>query len=157
VLKQERDAHAQRGIVDEFGKSLPDCSLLCFFDDEDCQEFKRIMGAQNREFHRPIGDSTPFAGWPDFLIACIFIDDPASFLYSGWLELVPRSFPWRFNQQLPETQFLRIKDDLDGFGVTAMVAVSRVPHIAAAVAHTRRNDAGVAADQILHSPETSAG
>jgi peptide-methionine (R)-S-oxide reductase len=51
-------------------------------------------------------------------------------------------------QQLPETQFLRIKDDLDGFGVTAMVAVSRVPHIAAAVAHTRRNDARVAADQI---------
>src|SRR5215472_7091055 len=60
-------------------------------------------------------------------------------------------------QQLPKTQFLRLKDDLDGFRVTAMVAVSRVRHIAAAVAHTRRNDAGVAADQILHSPETSAG
>src|SRR5215469_2859055 len=60
-------------------------------------------------------------------------------------------------QELPETHFLRIKDDFDGFGVTAMVAVSRVPHIASAVAHTRRNHAGVAADQILHSPETSAG
>lgn len=78
LVKKQREVEVQR-VLDQFGDSLPECRLLCFFDDEDCQEFKLIMGAGNRGFHRPISDNTAFAGWPGYITDCIFRDDPSSF------------------------------------------------------------------------------
>ncbi|MNL71365.1 hypothetical protein D3C87_1965050 [compost metagenome] len=50
-----------------------------------------------------------------------------------------------------------IELDFDRFGVGAMVAIGGVVHIAAGVAHPRGQYAGLAPDQILHAPETTAG
>ena len=80
AVRKQREDEAQRVLV-EFGDSLPDCRLLCFFDDEDCQEFKRILGKGNRGFHRPISDSTAFAGWPEYITESIFVDDPTEFRF----------------------------------------------------------------------------
>jgi hypothetical protein len=80
VAKRQREVEAQR-VLDEFGDLLSDCRLLCFFDDEDCQEFKVIMGQGNRGFHRPITDSSTFAGWPKYITDSIFVDDPTSFWF----------------------------------------------------------------------------
>jgi hypothetical protein len=80
AVKKQREDEAQR-VVAEFGDTLPDCRLLCFFDDEDCREFKRSMGEGNRGFHRPICDSTAFAGWPEYITESIFIDDPMEFWF----------------------------------------------------------------------------
>jgi len=80
VVKKEREEIAQL-VLDEFGDLLPECRLLCFFDDEDCQEFKKDLGEGNRAFHRPISDKSPFAGWPEYITECIFVDDPSSFWY----------------------------------------------------------------------------
>jgi hypothetical protein len=80
LVKKEREEIAQR-VLDQFEDSFRDCRLLCFFDDEDCQEFKRGMGEGNRGFHRPISDRTTFLGWPEYITDCIFICDPSSFLF----------------------------------------------------------------------------
>jgi hypothetical protein len=80
LVKKQREEIAQV-VLDQFGDLIPDCRLLCFFDDEDCQEFKLIMGEGNRGFHRPINDSSAFAGWPSYLTDCIFVDDPSSIWY----------------------------------------------------------------------------
>src|ERR1700676_3002093 len=79
-VKTQREAEGQR-VLDLFGDSLPDCRLFCFFDDEDCQEFKAIMGEGNRGFHRPISDRSAFPGWPEYITGCMFVDDPPSFWY----------------------------------------------------------------------------
>ena len=60
-------------------------------------------------------------------------------------------------KQFPVTQVLRIKDHLNGLGMTSMIAISRVRHLAAAVTDPRRYDARVAPDQALHTPEAPAG
>ena len=39
------------------------------------------MGEGNRGFHWPISDRTAFAGWPQYVTQCIFVDDPTSFWY----------------------------------------------------------------------------
>ncbi len=62
-------------------KDLPDTRLLCFFDDEDCLEFKRLLGQANRGFHRPLSDQAAFAGWPEYVTEQIFFDDPKQFWY----------------------------------------------------------------------------
>jgi hypothetical protein len=60
-------------------------------------------------------------------------------------------------QDRPEVRLGRIIDDLDPFGVIAVVAISRVLHLAAGIADAGADDAGLLADQVLHSPETAAG
>lgn len=60
-------------------------------------------------------------------------------------------------QQLAIADGLRIEGDLNGFGVIAVVAIGRVWHLAAGVAHPGRDHAGIAAQQILHTPEAAAG
>ena len=49
-----------------------------------------------------------------------------------------------------------IEDDLDRFGVSAVIAVGGVGS-PAGIAHPGRQHAVVAANQILHAPETTAG
>jgi hypothetical protein len=73
-VKKQREEITQR-VLDQFGDSLPDCRLLCFFDDEDCQDLKLAtgLGAANRAFHTLISDSTAFRGWPRYLTDCIFV------------------------------------------------------------------------------------
>src|SRR5262245_24022366 len=51
----------------------------------------------------------------------------------------------------------RIKDDLDCFGVSVMIAVGSVRHVAARVADPGRQNAVVAADEVLHAPEAASG
>src|SRR6185437_2930131 len=60
-------------------------------------------------------------------------------------------------EQRAVADLLRIEDDLDRLGVGPVMAIGRVGHVAAAIADPRRNDAGLAADQILHAPEAAAG
>src|SRR6185312_5515443 len=60
-------------------------------------------------------------------------------------------------EQLPVAQEPRVEDDLDRFGVGAVVAISGVPDVAAAVADPGRDDAGHFADQILHAPKAASG
>jgi hypothetical protein len=80
LVKKRREEIAQL-VLDQFGDSLHDCRLLCFFDDEDCHEFKVQLGDGNRAFHRVISDRTAFAGWPEYIRDCILVDDPTSFWY----------------------------------------------------------------------------
>src|SRR6056297_317356 len=51
----------------------------------------------------------------------------------------------------------RIKDDLDSFGMGAVIAVGGVRHIAAGIADARADHPVKLADQILHAPETASG
>ena len=60
-------------------------------------------------------------------------------------------------QQLSKTDDLGIEDDLDGFGMVAVIAIGRIRNLAAAVTHPGRDHAGIAAQQILHAPEAAAG
>ena len=60
-------------------------------------------------------------------------------------------------QQLAIADGLRIESDLNGLGVIAVVAIGRVWHLAAGVAHPGRDHAGIPAHQILHTPEAAAG
>jgi tRNA(Arg) A34 adenosine deaminase TadA len=50
-----------------------------------------------------------------------------------------------------------IEDDLDRFGMGAVIALGRVGHIAARVANPRRHDAIITAHKVLHAPEAAAG
>jgi hypothetical protein len=86
-VAEQREGDARR-VLDQFRDALHDCRLLCFFDDEDCQEFKRIMGERNRGFHLPISDKTAFPGWPEYVTQCIFVDDPTSFWYKRMFDHV---------------------------------------------------------------------
>lgn len=87
LVKKQREEIAQR-VLDLFEDSLSDCRLLCFFDDEDCQEFKLVMGEGNRGFHRPISDRSAFPGWPEYITGSIFVDDPTSFWYKRMFDHV---------------------------------------------------------------------
>jgi hypothetical protein len=51
----------------------------------------------------------------------------------------------------------RVEDDFDGFGVVAVMAVSRIRHIAAGVSNSRPQHTGIAPQQVLHAPEAAAG
>jgi hypothetical protein len=73
AVKQQRESAAQ-GVLDQFGNSLPDRRLLCFFDDEDCQFFKRWHGSENLGFYHSITDRTGFNGWPTYMTDVIFAD-----------------------------------------------------------------------------------
>jgi len=79
TVKLQREEAAQR-VLAHFEGRLSDLRLLCFFDDEDCQEFKFIMGKDNRGFYRPLSDSTTYSGWPEEMIDRIFVEDAESVL-----------------------------------------------------------------------------
>jgi hypothetical protein len=59
-------------------------------------------------------------------------------------------------ENLPIAHAGRIEDDLHCFGMPAMVAVRSVASGAAGVPHARRQNAVVAAQEVLHAPETAA-
>ncbi|MNG04175.1 hypothetical protein D3C84_872880 [compost metagenome] len=60
-------------------------------------------------------------------------------------------------ENLAIADLLRIEHDLDGFRVIAVVAISRVRHIASRVTHPCGQHAGVTSQQILHTPEATTG
>src|SRR6185312_2619846 len=60
-------------------------------------------------------------------------------------------------QQPAVADSLRIEDDFDRLGMGAVVAVGRVGHVAAGIAHAGGDDAGLRANQFLHAPEATAG
>jgi len=60
-------------------------------------------------------------------------------------------------QQIAVADRLRIEHDLDRLGVAAMIAIGGVGHLTAGVADAGGYYAGIAADQILHTPEAAAG
>jgi hypothetical protein len=59
-------------------------------------------------------------------------------------------------EQLAVGELGRVEHHLDRLGVRAVIAVSGVRHVAAAVAHSGALDARQLADQVLHAPEASA-
>src|ERR1700722_15665245 len=60
-------------------------------------------------------------------------------------------------QQLAVAQLLRVKDDLYGLGMGAMIAIGGVGNIPAAVSDARRDYTRVAAQQVLHAPKAATG
>src|SRR4029453_13068477 len=60
-------------------------------------------------------------------------------------------------EQVSIRDLLGIEDDLDRLGVRAVVAVRRVRDVPARVPDSRRDDAGLLAEEILHSPKAAAG
>src|SRR4029453_8612846 len=60
-------------------------------------------------------------------------------------------------EQVPVGDLARVEDDLDRFGVAAVVPVGRVGHVTPGVADPGRDHAGELADEILHPPNTAAG
>jgi hypothetical protein len=51
----------------------------------------------------------------------------------------------------------RVKDDLDGFGVPAMIAIGGVGGGTAGVPDPRRQNTVATANKVLHAPEAAAG
>src|SRR2546430_10028228 len=60
-------------------------------------------------------------------------------------------------QKVTVGDLLWVKDDLDRFSVGAVIAVGRVGYVPACVADPGGQNSWTAADEVLHSPETSAG
>jgi hypothetical protein len=60
-------------------------------------------------------------------------------------------------ENLPIADLGWIEDDLDRFGMGAVIAVSRVAHIAARIPDSCRHYAVVTAKKVLHAPEATAG
>jgi hypothetical protein len=60
-------------------------------------------------------------------------------------------------QKPPVTDHLRIKDNLNRFGMISVVSIGRVRHVAARISNPCRDHAQVSAKQILHAPEAAAG
>src|SRR5574337_221520 len=60
-------------------------------------------------------------------------------------------------QQPAVADHRRVENDLDRFGMVAVVAIGGVGYVAAGVTDARGNDAGLLADQVLHAPEAAAG
>jgi hypothetical protein len=85
ALQARREKVARR-VVDHFGGLPPDDRLLCFFDDEDWQLFKTDIGKANRGLYGPIQDDQPWAGWPEYVTALIFVDDLSRIKFSRVFE-----------------------------------------------------------------------
>jgi hypothetical protein len=60
-------------------------------------------------------------------------------------------------QQRAITGLRRIEEDLDRLGMIAVVAIGGVLDLAAGIADAGREDAGIAAQQVLHAPEAAPG
>ena len=59
-------------------------------------------------------------------------------------------------QQRPVVRLRRVIDDLDGLRVTRMIAIRRPIISPSGIANSRRKHSRLLANQILHTPETSA-
>lgn len=77
-IRTALDAAARR-VLDQFANQFPDLNLLCFFDDDDWQPLKDVMGPATRGFYAPIKEQ-PIECWPGYLTERIFVDDPNSHL-----------------------------------------------------------------------------
>jgi hypothetical protein len=74
----KREGLARR-VVAHFGSSLPDSTLLCFFDGTDWQGLRNERGEANRGFYswtRPLTEDE-YWDWPEHLRRHIFADDRA--------------------------------------------------------------------------------
>src|SRR5580765_3872651 len=60
-------------------------------------------------------------------------------------------------QQFTIADFRRIKENLDPLGMLAVIAIGGVWDLAPGIADTGRDNAGIAPQQVLHSPEAAAG
>ena len=60
-------------------------------------------------------------------------------------------------EQFPVADPVRIKQDFDGFGVAAVIAIGGVRNISPGITHARGDDTVLAANEILHAPEAPAG
>src|SRR5437868_5162102 len=60
-------------------------------------------------------------------------------------------------QELPIAQLLRVKNNLYGFSVSSVIPVRCIRHVAAGITDPGRDHTRVTAQQILHTPETTAG
>jgi hypothetical protein len=77
-VRVQRETVAQR-VLTQFGDRLPDLRLLCFLDTEDWQPFRDYAGEANRGFYTPLKrDTFTWPPWPDYVMAHIFVNDPAS-------------------------------------------------------------------------------
>src|SRR3546814_9071347 len=73
---------------------------------------------------------------------------------------VPRRRVVDLEEELPQLAVAdarRVEHDLHRLGVRAVVAIGRVGHVAAAVAHACGHHAVHLAQQLLHAPEAAAG
>src|SRR5687768_1459294 len=60
-------------------------------------------------------------------------------------------------QKIAIADVVRVVVDLDGLGMSSVVAIGRVRHIAAGISDACVDDAGQLADQVLHAPEATTG
>jgi hypothetical protein len=60
-------------------------------------------------------------------------------------------------QQISVAQLLRIEQDLDGFGVRAVIAVGGIWNVATAVADASLTHAWQPTNEVLHAPEAATG
>src|SRR6185312_1675337 len=59
-------------------------------------------------------------------------------------------------KQFTVGQLFGVEDDLDAFGMCAVIAICGIGHVAARITDGRRDDAGKLADQLFDAPKTSA-
>lgn len=71
---------------------------------------------------------------------------------SGWIVNLEEEF-----QNLAVADGLRIENNFNSFGVGSVVAIGGVDDVAAGVADAGGNHAGLATNEVLHTPETAAG
>jgi hypothetical protein len=75
AIKMQRETLAHL-VEAQFECQLPESTLLCFFDDADCQQFKEAIGTANRGFYLCIKFKEPcWLDWPDYVTDCILVDD----------------------------------------------------------------------------------
>jgi hypothetical protein len=81
VVRAQREGAARR-VLSHFGDSLPASRLLCFLDDEDPPDLRRLRGPANRGLYGPVHDNTPMGDyWPEYVTDFIFVDDGISLLF----------------------------------------------------------------------------
>ena len=59
-------------------------------------------------------------------------------------------------QKIAVADLRRVEDDLDPFGMSAVVAIGSVGDVPAGIPNVGFQDAGAFPDQVLHAPETSS-
>ena len=75
AVRIQRKSTAQR-VVDYFGVSLLDFSLLCFLDEAASSSVRDDLGPANRALYAPIHDIADLDGWPNRVRDCIYPSDP---------------------------------------------------------------------------------
>jgi hypothetical protein len=78
VVKAEREALTER-VLAHFQDQLPALKLLCFLDDEDCSEFKTLIGRANRGLFSPIKNGRLYPDqmyWPMYVWESLLMNLP---------------------------------------------------------------------------------